>query len=131
VVQKTLDIVQACSTIIINQKMIEKQIGGIDRYIRVMLPMECENAVLSLVELYAADNIENVHIKYPSNWWEALKEATAPQMFLDRWPVKYTRITVDVKAIWQGYKPPPGCEKWGPFLPYVLERSVFDDVEDL
>lgn len=128
--QKTLDIVQACATIIIDKKMVENQIDGIDRYVRTMLPMQCENAVLTLVELFAADSIENYTFETPLNWWEALKEATAPQMFLDRWPVKYRREVVDIKAIWQGYKPPPGCDKFGPFLPYVLQRSVSDDLED-
>ena len=126
---RTLEIVQAAATIIINQRAIEHSFGGIDRYIRTMLPCDCENAVLTLVELFAADNIKNVEVKYPLNWWEALKEATAPQMFLDRWPVRYTRITVDVKAFWQGYRPPPGTQKWGPFLPYVLERTHEDTDE--
>jgi hypothetical protein len=128
---KTLEIVQACASVIIDQKMIERQAGGIQRYIRTMLPMQCENAVLTLVELFAADNIENHLFKAPLNWWEALKEATAPQMFLDRWPVKYRREVVDIKAIWQGYRPPPGCDKFGPFLPYVLVRNISDDLEDL
>jgi hypothetical protein len=122
-----LEIVQAAATIIIDKKRIEREAGGFDRYIHTILPMECENAVLSIMELFAADNIRNIEIKHPANWWEALKEATAPQMFLDRYPVKYTRHLVDVKAIWQGYKPP--TDKYGPVLPYVFQRTL-DDTED-
>lgn len=125
-----LEIVQAAATIIIDQKAIEHRLGGVRRYVSTILPMECENAVLSLMSLFAADNIDVVEVKYPANWWEALKEATAPQMVLDRWPVKYRRHLIDVKAIWAGYTPPPDSEKFGPFLPYVYER-VHDDTEDL
>lgn len=124
---KQLEVVQAMATIIIDQKMIEHQFGGIHRYVQTILPMSCEHAVLSLVELFAADNIKNIEWKAPLNWWEALKEAHAPQMYLDRYPVKYRRYSVDIKAIWQGYK--PSSEKFGPYLPYTLER-VSDDGDD-
>lgn len=125
-----LQIVEAMATIVIEKKMIEAG-GGFDRYVRTLLPAQCENAVLSIVELFAADNIENVVVAQPANWWEAFKEATAPQIVLDRWPVKYKRTVVDIKAIWQGYKPPTGSEKYGPFLPYSLTRTLDDTEEDL
>lgn len=123
-----LEIVQVAATIIIDQKRIEHQSGGFDRYINTILPANINAAILSIVELFAADNIKNIEIKHPSNWWEALKEAIAPQMVLDRWPIRYTRHVVDVKAIWQGYKPP--TDKYGPYLPYVYQ-STFDDTEEM
>jgi hypothetical protein len=71
-----------------------------------------------LVELSAAENIENLEVRVPLTWWDHLKEAHAPRWFLARWPVQYRIHVVDIKAIWSGYQP-PSDNKYGPFRVYV------------
>jgi hypothetical protein len=119
VTTKELEIVQAVATHVVSRPEMRAQ-GGFDRYVKVMLPMEMENLVVSMVDLFAADRIKNTTVSWPADWWEAVKDRWAPTWFRQRYPVRYTRFTVDVKAIWQGYK--PATDKYGPFLPYVVTR---------
>ena len=119
ITQVQLTVVEAVATHAISQHEMENI--GFQQYITVRLPQELENMVLSMVSLFAADNIQNIKITTPINWWEHLKQTHAPAFFLKRWPVKSHTRTVDIKAIWAGYKPP--TDKWGPMLPYVLDTS--------
>jgi hypothetical protein len=116
-----LSIVEAVATHCISMNELHASVGGFKHYVNVFLPQNMHALVVKLVEMYAADNIKNVTITYPQDWWEALKERFAPTWALARWPVRYKVHTVDVKAIWQGYRPP--TDKYGPFLPYVLQSE--------
>lgn len=35
--------------------------------------------------------LERVEVRWPSDWWEAVKERWAPAWVLSRWPVRYER----------------------------------------
>ncbi|SRR5258708_3838045 len=118
---RQLEVVQAYATHVINGHILRDQLG-FEQYIRAILPMEMDNLVVSLLALFAAENIKNIVIKTPINWWEHLKEEKAPLWFLVRWPVQYSTRTIDIKAIWQGFHPPP-ADKYGPFLAYVHETT--------
>jgi hypothetical protein len=43
--------------------------------------------ILHAIVRYAEQKCE--HVKYPANWWEAVKERFAPAWALKRWPVRY------------------------------------------
>lgn len=44
--------------------------------------------------------IEHFEVRYPCDWWEALKQRFAPTWFLRRWPVRETFKEVRLQAIW-------------------------------
>lgn len=44
-------------------------------------------------------------IRYPYNWWQAFKEQWFPKWMLSRWPVKYAKVVLDVKAIYPNFRP--------------------------
>jgi hypothetical protein len=121
-----LDVVQAYSSRLIARHEMTEIYGGFERFVSARLPAECDGLVLQLVAMYAADNLKKLTFTRPFDWWEAVKERFAPQWFLTRYPVRYHTDIVDMKAIWAGYR--PATDKYGPFLPYVLQRS-FDDSE--
>ena len=33
--------------------------------------------------------MDEVVVRYPANWWQAVREAFSPNWLLDRWPIKY------------------------------------------
>lgn len=111
------------ATAVVSKENVHQQIGGFNTYCRVILPMQMENLVLSLVNLSCAEDIQNIEISYPRDWWEALKARFAPQWFLGRYPIRNRNHTVDIKAIWKGFTPDPRTLKHGPFVPYVLART--------
>lgn len=41
-------------------------------------------------------------IRYPADWWEAVKERWAPRWFLRRWPVRYRHFDVSVYHTYPG-----------------------------
>lgn len=122
--QRHLDIVQAYVREAIPRHTLHQQYGGFDYFVNVQLPITIDGLVCTLTELFAADPIQKWDIKYPTDWWEALKDRWAPTWFTNRYPVRYMEHHIDLKAIWQGYKPP--TDKYGPFLPYVLSQVSED-----
>ena len=44
--------------------------------------------------------IEQYEIRYPLDWWEAVKERWAPRWFLKQRPVSYTIKRISLKAAW-------------------------------
>jgi hypothetical protein len=118
--QHVLTTVEAYASHVLSAEILHNLLG-FETYVKVFLPQDIHGLVMTMVSLFAAENIKDVTIKVPLNWWEHFKEASAPQMWLDRWPVKYRVHHIAVKAIWQGYKPPPG--EYGPFLCYVQNNN--------
>jgi hypothetical protein len=43
---------------------------------------------------------QEVNVKYPKDWWQAVKERFAPETFLKCWPVEYTEITLRATEIY-------------------------------
>lgn len=37
-------------------------------------------------------------VRYPADWWQALKERWFPRKWQKRWPVKYTEDTLEANA---------------------------------
>lgn len=120
---KLLEIVQLVSNRVISQRQLHDMVGGLQVDISTHLSYEVEALVLQLMATFAADPIDHVEWSCPLNWWEHLKEAHGLQWFIDRWPIKRTRKYVDIKAIWKGYRAPPGSTKFGPFIPYVYQSG--------
>ena len=43
-------------------------------------------------------------ITYPANWKEAFKERWFKEWMLEKWPVKYNNVCIDVKAIYPEFR---------------------------
>jgi hypothetical protein len=50
------------------------------------------------------ESVRHQEAKYPRDWWQALKERWFPKWLLDKYPVDYHVITIDVKAIYPTFK---------------------------
>lgn len=44
-------------------------------------------------------------IRYPKDWWEALKERFAPAWFRDRYPVRFTSVSVSLNELYPDIQP--------------------------
>lgn len=44
-------------------------------------------------------------IRYPADWWQALKERFAPAWFRDRYPVVFIEHTITLKEIYPNARP--------------------------
>lgn len=51
------------------------------------------------------ESVRRQEIKYPRDWWQAVKERFAPRWFLIRYPVDYKVVVLDVKAIYPDFNP--------------------------
>lgn len=59
-----------------------------------------DHARLQLSGFLWGKTIEEHEIRYPLDWWEAVKDRWAPRCFLRRWPVRHQTKTIALKAIW-------------------------------
>jgi len=66
-------------------------------------------------------------VRYPADWWEALKARFAPRWALTRWPVRYTSITLDACAIWPKF---PYPADWGREIVWVEAKPQLDWLEE-
>lgn len=60
--------------------------------------------------VWSQDAGKKVTFKYPSDWWEAVKERWLPKWLLKKYPVNYTYKEFEVKATYpdliiQGHQP--------------------------
>ena len=47
-----------------------------------------------------SEDLQNVTVSYPNSWWDAFKRECFPKWALQRWPARYTDVTVDVRAVY-------------------------------
>ncbi len=121
---KMLEIVQAYSTRVISPEDILRRVGGLEHYLTWQLPANMNAMVVTLMSLFAAEPVGKWDISYPADWWEAVKERFAPAWFVQRYPVRRKHFHLDVKAIWQNFRPDDWAnKKYGPMLPYVLQQE--------
>jgi hypothetical protein len=52
------------------------------------------------VAIYEKDHPQKHVVRYPSDWWEALKERFAPSWFLGKYPVKFTEVTASLEELY-------------------------------
>jgi hypothetical protein len=50
------------------------------------------------------DSVQRQEIKYPRDWWQAFKERWFPKRLLEKYPVDYHVVTLDVRAIYPTFK---------------------------
>lgn len=44
--------------------------------------------------------VKEIEAKYPTTWWDAVKERFAPEWFKRRWPVCYTHIKLTARELY-------------------------------
>lgn len=64
--------------------------------------------------------VDRVEVKYPSGWWQAVKERFAPDWVLSRWPVRYTTVELCADAL---YPTIPVPESHPPVLQLYKEND--------
>lgn len=65
-----------------------------------------QQLVLSLhASIYGKDHPQRHVIRYPENWWEAVKERFAPCWFRDMYPVRFTEITASLDELYPEVQP--------------------------
>lgn len=65
-----------------------------------------QQLVLTLhASIYGKDYPHRHVIRYPENWWEAVKERFAPCWFRDMFPVRFTEITASLEELYPEVQP--------------------------
>lgn len=57
------------------------------------------------VSVYGKEHPDRHVVRFPADWWQAVKERFAPAWFRDRWPVVFTEITVSLKEHYPDIEP--------------------------
>lgn len=68
-----------------------------------------EYTVVGLKAYLAKQVLDRIEIKYPLNWWEAVKERFFPKVLLNHFPVVYVIRTMEAKV----YYPQIAVPKYG------------------
>jgi hypothetical protein len=55
--------------------------------------------------IYGKPHPEVHVIRFPSDWWQAVKERFAPAWFRDRWPVKFTSVMASLEELYPNIRP--------------------------
>lgn len=55
--------------------------------------------------IYGKDHPKKHVIRYPENWWEAVKERFAPCWFRELYPVKFTEVTASLEELYPEIQP--------------------------
>ena len=50
-------------------------------------------------------NIQEKEVKYPADWWQALKEKWFPKWLLEKYPVEYMHHRLVAKCLYPGFTP--------------------------
>lgn len=82
--------------------------------------------IVILTGFLYGERIESGYRKWPKTWWDAFKERWFPVWACKRWPVVYTELTFDIKAIYQKFRPKlPN----NPYRIYLNVREYTNDGE--
>lgn len=52
------------------------------------------------VRVFGKRHPEKTVVRYPADWWEAVKERFAPAWFLNRYPVRFTEVTATLDEMY-------------------------------
>jgi hypothetical protein len=51
-------------------------------------------------KIYGEKSLTEYHVKYPADWWQAVKERFAPAWFAKRYPVVYKEHHITIDAVY-------------------------------
>lgn len=71
-------------------------------------------------EVYGKVHSSQHVIRYPANWWEAVKERFAPAWFRDRYPVTFIQITATAEEL---YPDIPSLPDGSPVIKFAVHRQ--------
>lgn len=57
------------------------------------------------VAIFGKDHPGKHVIRFPADWWQAVKDRFAPAWFRDRWPVRFTEVTASLAELYPHVKP--------------------------
>jgi hypothetical protein len=52
-----------------------------------------------------AEEVGKEFVRYPADWWQAVKERWFPAWAKRKWPVKYTSWKLEIKATYPDFRP--------------------------
>ncbi len=73
---------------------------AIEPQVHIFMDELLNGLVIQVRQGILSQQIENIVVMYPADWWQAVKERFAPEWFLERWPVEYNKTVVDVRAVY-------------------------------
>lgn len=68
--------------------------------IHVFIDQWFDNIVLQIRQSVLSQKLDEISVRYPADWWQAVKERFAPRWFRRRWPIEWNKTTIDVRAIY-------------------------------
>jgi hypothetical protein len=74
---------------------------GNDYELKLFADVEADNIVMALRCFVWSDESKVFHAgSYPTTWWDAVKERFAPLWFLERWPVRYSEVMLELANVY-------------------------------
>jgi hypothetical protein len=89
--------------------------------VQALLREEANNLLMTLHAFVPAQKKTHT-VRYPADWWQAVKDRWYPAWALSRWPVVYRQITVDAHRTWE-HLPVTAPDKWGQSFEFVIDRE--------
>jgi hypothetical protein len=63
-----------------------------------------ESIVAVVRQAIVGDLLDEIEVKYPADWWQAVKEHFAPIWFKKQWPVKNHHVKLTARALYPKVK---------------------------
>lgn len=63
------------------------------------------HVVITFRQSLWGEDVGTLRVRYPADWWQAFKQRYAPRWALRRWPVRYTTVSQDVRAVYPDWRP--------------------------
>ncbi len=87
---------------------------------RVLADCQRHMVIEMRLAIYGKAHPEAHIIRYPSDWWQSVKERFAPAWFRDRYPVKFTEHTASLKELYPDVT--PALPDRGPVMRFQVHK---------
>jgi hypothetical protein len=73
--------------------------------------------------IYGKDHPDKHIIRFPSTWWDAVKERFAPSWFLDRYPVRFTTYKATLSELYPDLTPALPDREYPPVMKFHVHKQ--------
>lgn len=74
------------------------------------------------MDIYGKRHPKEHVVRYPADWWEAVKERFAPAWFRDRYPVRFVEVTASLLETYPDIQ--PAIPDRRPVMHFAVKRNI-------
>lgn len=72
--------------------------------------------------IYGKDHPSKHVVRYPADWWQAVKERFAPVWFRDRYPVQFITVTASLEELYPEIE--PALPDQSPVMKFIVKKKI-------